>query len=135
MFYIATILLFDQAGRLLIYLRDDKAGIPFPNHWDLFGGYIEEGESPEQALRRELMEEIGIEPEQLRFYREFECLSGDVGPNIKYVFTGTTSFGANELQLLDVGQRIEAMPLELRHKYEFANVLGEIIDTYAGEKA
>jgi len=35
---IAQVLLFDRHGRLLIYLRDEKPNIPFPNHWDFFGG-------------------------------------------------------------------------------------------------
>jgi 8-oxo-dGTP diphosphatase len=38
---IAQILLFDRNGKLLIYLRDDKADIPFPNRWDFFGGHVE----------------------------------------------------------------------------------------------
>ncbi len=59
MIEIAQALLFDRDGRLLIYLRDDKLSIPFPNHWDLFGGHVEVGETPEEALRRELQEEIG----------------------------------------------------------------------------
>jgi 8-oxo-dGTP pyrophosphatase MutT (NUDIX family) len=32
----------------------------YPNCWDLVGGHIEPGESPEQAVRRECHEEIGI---------------------------------------------------------------------------
>jgi 8-oxo-dGTP diphosphatase len=50
---IAQVLLFDRDGRLLIYLRDDKPGIPFPSHWDFFGGHLESGETPEEALLRE----------------------------------------------------------------------------------
>ncbi len=49
---IAQVLLLDRHNRLLIYLRDDKPEIPFPNHWDFFGGHVEEGETPEQALVR-----------------------------------------------------------------------------------
>jgi len=38
---IAQIFLFDRNHRLIIYLRDDKPGIPFPNHRDLIGGRLE----------------------------------------------------------------------------------------------
>ncbi|WP_162869177.1 NUDIX domain-containing protein, partial [Escherichia coli] len=33
-------------GRLLVYQRDDKPGIPWPGMWDLPGGGRENGETP-----------------------------------------------------------------------------------------
>jgi len=42
-------------------LRDDKPGIPYPGHWGLFGGHLELGETPEEGLKRELLEEIDYE--------------------------------------------------------------------------
>lgn len=38
----------------------------YPDCWDLVGGHIELGESPEQAVRRECREEIGVELVELR---------------------------------------------------------------------
>jgi 8-oxo-dGTP diphosphatase len=34
----------------------------YPNVWDVFGGHVEPDESYEQALQRELYEELGITP-------------------------------------------------------------------------
>lgn len=47
-------------GRVLVYLRDDKAGIPFPAAWDLPGGGRENDETPDECALRELFEEFGL---------------------------------------------------------------------------
>ncbi len=38
----------------------------YPDCWDLVGGHIEPGETPEQAVRRECHEEIGVVARALR---------------------------------------------------------------------
>lgn len=48
-------------GRLLLHLRDDIPGILHPGCWAGFGGRAEGNESIEEALRREVLEETGIE--------------------------------------------------------------------------
>jgi 8-oxo-dGTP pyrophosphatase MutT (NUDIX family) len=57
---IAAIIFENDKGEFLFFLRDNKPGIPFPLHWDLFGGHVEEGETPEEALVREVKEEITL---------------------------------------------------------------------------
>jgi 8-oxo-dGTP pyrophosphatase MutT (NUDIX family) len=47
-------LIYDEAGKLL--LVKEKF-----DHWELPGGGPDHGETPEQALRREVMEELGVE--------------------------------------------------------------------------
>jgi 8-oxo-dGTP diphosphatase len=56
----------DPAGRYLMQLRDDIPTIPFPDHWCLFGGTVDPGETDDGAMRRELAEELTFAPEQLR---------------------------------------------------------------------
>ena len=58
----ASALVVDGDGRLLMARR----GIdPYRGMWDLPGGFLEEGEDPVGALRRELREETGLEIEPL----------------------------------------------------------------------
>jgi 8-oxo-dGTP diphosphatase len=45
---------------LIVYLRDDKAGIPYPGVWDLPGGGREAGETPLDCALREVEEEFGL---------------------------------------------------------------------------
>ena len=46
--------------KILVYLRDDKPGLPWAAKWDLPGGGREGVESPETCVLRELEEEFGI---------------------------------------------------------------------------
>jgi len=46
--------------KLLVYLRDKKPDIPFPNMWDLPGGGAENSETPAETIIREVEEEFGL---------------------------------------------------------------------------
>ena len=129
MIEIAQALLFDRDGKLLMYLRDDKPTIPFPNHWDLFGGHVEPGETPEQALCREVQEEIGVTLESWRLFHCYECLSGDAYPNRKFIYYAEIARCASELTLNE-GQCLTAITAAQRCDYKFANVLGAVIDDF-----
>lgn len=56
----------EQDGRWLLQLRDDFDWIVAPGCWGLFGGHLDPGESPEEALRRELLEEISWRVDQVQ---------------------------------------------------------------------
>jgi 8-oxo-dGTP diphosphatase len=123
---ISQVLLFDRNSRLLVYLRDDNPAIPFPNHWDLFGGHLEADETPEQALVREVREELGVELKHWNFFRVYQCTRGDVYPNIKHIYWAQIDQSSAQLTLNE-GQRLMSIGLNELDRIKFANILREIV--------
>ncbi|WP_315855515.1 MULTISPECIES: GNAT family N-acetyltransferase [unclassified Synechococcus] len=58
----------ERDGTWLLQLRDDITTIVAPGRWGLFGGHLDPGETPQQALRRELREEINWQAGDLPFW-------------------------------------------------------------------
>ena len=54
----------DDLGRVLLLKHRFRPG----SGWGLPGGFIEHGEQPEEGLRRELREEIGLEVGRLKLF-------------------------------------------------------------------
>jgi len=52
---------------MFLLLRDDKPDISFPLHWAVLAGVVEEGESDDQAIDRELREEVGTQVDEKEF--------------------------------------------------------------------
>ncbi len=59
--HVAVAIPIHKNGKILLHHRDDFDWIPYTNTWGYFGGAVEEGETPEQAMIREIKEEIDFE--------------------------------------------------------------------------
>jgi 8-oxo-dGTP diphosphatase len=57
----AVAVIVNEDNKILLLKRADIKDIWMPNKWALVGGGIEKGETPQQAIKREIQEEIGIE--------------------------------------------------------------------------
>lgn len=67
--------------------------------WSLFGGGIEDGEYPYDAVNREAKEELGIELNGHVYYKKFTMQSPvKDGLEETYVFTGPANHSAEELR-------------------------------------
>lgn len=49
-------------GEYVLQKRDDRPDISSPGKWSLFGGKVGKGEEPSDAIKREIREELSIEP-------------------------------------------------------------------------
>ena len=57
---VGTTFVAQDTGRMLLNLR--SRDVSYPHTWSFWGGKIEKGEQPLDALRRELKEEMGFVP-------------------------------------------------------------------------
>ena len=80
----------DNQGRVLLLKHRFRPG----TGWGMPGGFMEEGEQPEEALRRELREEVGLEVEKLELLltRAFK-----IPRQVEIVFTARAIGDTNEL--------------------------------------
>ena len=88
---IAIGLLVRAERALLAHRHPDRRW--YPDCWDLVGGHIEAGETPEQALRRECLEEIGVVVNSLRPVRV--SIADPALDTLAFVVTGWTGEPAN----------------------------------------
>jgi len=73
-----------RGGKVLLSRR---AGPPKAGQWDLVGGFVDAGETPEEAIRREVLEETGC---RLVAVEAGGAAAGeyDREPTLNFLFTG-----------------------------------------------
>jgi 8-oxo-dGTP diphosphatase len=74
------VIILDTFGRFLLQQRDDVAGITSPGKIGLFGGHLEDGETPLECIVREVHEETGrfIPAERFEHLGSFDGADLDV---------------------------------------------------------
>lgn len=76
-----------EDGNYLMQLRDQKADIFYPGYWGLFGGAVDEGEAPLDALYRELKEELNLDAHSAKIFTRIDIGLESMGlPKIYRIF-------------------------------------------------
>ena len=101
-------ILHNASGQVLLQLREDKPGLLYPAHWTIPGGLVEDGESPDEAIRREILEEIELAPElrfwKLHYHGPYEH-RGKIVRVEQHVYTGQLDLPADAI-ILNEGEAI-----------------------------
>ncbi|MBW4565858.1 MAG: NUDIX hydrolase [Mojavia pulchra JT2-VF2] len=110
-----------QENKFLMQLRDNIPSILYPGSWALFGGHIEPGETPNVAVKREILEEIGY---NLPEFTEFGCYTDD--KVIRHVFHAPLLVELNQLVLNEGWDMGLLTPENIRQGQCYSENAGEV---------
>jgi 8-oxo-dGTP diphosphatase len=111
----------NSRGEVIAQLRDDKPGLLFPGCWSTLGGRVEDDETPDEAVQRELLEEIEFCP-PLTFWRLFEHSFSTDGSDYDvdiYAYVGEIEQEIGDIQLHE-GQQVAFLNAEDIDQLQFA---------------
>ncbi len=107
---IAIAIIVDNNGRVLLQLRDNTPGLEGANMWGFFGGHLEAGETPAEALLRELQEELGWRPRHFERYG-LRDVDADGWHVTSHIFAAHLDVALDALVQTE-GQALDVFPLD-----------------------
>jgi len=94
----------NENHEFLLQQRDEKA-LTYPLCWTLFGGKVEPGETPKQAILRELIEEINLTPDLISDIRQIQKNNQRNG-SVQFIFHIQTKAKLTDLTLKEGQQMV-----------------------------
>lgn len=124
----AGIIFIDSNNKILLLLRDDVPNIPFPNKWDIPGGKIEEGETPDIAVRREMKEELGLDNlNEINLFKIYKT------ENLTdFIFWKRLDVNIDEIKLNE-GQKIQYFGFDEIRKMKLAFNYNQVVEEFFKE--
>jgi len=119
-----SIIFVNDKRQILLFLRDDKPGLPYRNMWDIPGGHIEDAETPEQCIVREMKEEMDL---TLNAFELFSVKEFD--DRIEYTFWKKANFDTETINLHEGQQLKWFTELEAKNT-KLAYGFNEIVDAF-----
>lgn len=122
--YGSSIIFINDKQQILLFLRDDKPGLPYRNMWDVPGGHVEDDETPEDCIVREMKEEMNLDLQDFHLFcqTEFE-------DRIEYTYWEKTNLIIADINLME-GQRLKWFTRNEASDTELAYGFNEIVEDF-----
>jgi len=118
-----SIIFVNDQNQVLLFLRDDKPTIPYPNTWDVPGGHVDAGETPEVCIVREMEEEMDLTLEEFERFSVMEFTD-----RVEYTFWKKANLDIEKIDLQE-GQRLrwftELEAKNTKLAYGFNEIIGD----------
>ncbi|MBI2629515.1 NUDIX domain-containing protein [Candidatus Pacearchaeota archaeon] len=115
-----------KENKILLQLRDEHC--KNPNMWGIFGGGIEKGETPEEAIIREINEELSIHLDMNHFKLLIEK---DIKNKRYYIFIADFVWDGKKV-ILNEGKSMKFFSCEdIKNKKNVVKELRELIETHS----
>ena len=120
----SSIIFINDTRQILLFLRDNKPDLPYPNMWDVPGGHVEANESPEKCIIREMKEEMDLDIDEFDLFSKVEFED-----RIEYTFWAKADFDINEIVLME-GQKLKWFTRDDARQTPMAYGFNEIIEKF-----
>ena len=120
----SSIIFFNDTEQILLFLRDNKPDLPYPNMWDVPGGHVEENEHPEKCIIREMKEEIDLDLYEFDLFSKIEFED-----RIEYTFWARADFDIDEIELTE-GQKLKWFTKDEAKQTQLAYGFNQIVERF-----
>ena len=119
-----SIIFVNDEKQVLLFLRDDKPDILYPNMWDVPGGHVDNDEAPEQCIVREMKEEMDLDLEKFQLFSVMEFTD-----RIEYTFWKKANLDIQSITLHE-GQKLKWFTESEAKNTTLAFGFNEIVDDF-----
>ena len=120
----SSIIFINDTQKILLFLRDNKPDLPYPNMWDVPGGHVEANENPEKCIIREMKEEMDLDIDEFKLFSKIEFED-----RIEYTFWSRADFDIDEIELME-GQKLKWFTRDDAKQTTLAYGFNEIVEKF-----
>lgn len=121
-------------GEYLMQLRNNIPTISAPGQWSLFGGMIQDNESPLHAVRREVKEELELEPGKYEYFCKLEYYDPFNDSTVRTWFYSADVTKIWHRHKLNEGENVKAFEFDKLHILTIPSIMRHTIEKYHNER-